>query len=633
MVSALWKASSDGDVATVHEILSDASAVDIEIKDHTGVTPLIEAVKNGHLEVARALLDKDLIAVSGADPNNFSSQGGPRHFTSDPAMLELLTFAESKVAAGGMVPQQQPGGFMHDPNADPNAQYYGMPPPGAPYGYYPPPPMQDGSQGYYPPPSAGAEQQWPGGPGNLPPADIARFIPCRYFPACRYGASCMFLHPQAPYYPGPMSPPTQFPGPYDPMAPQGYPPNFYPMPPPSFQPPPNGMPQHMNMSPQPGPLHTPPPHARSGSEIVSPVQGHFSPNGAPPPAPYGALSPASPSYPHPAAPPAPLSIPPLPPVHQAPQSAQTPQSLFHPAAPHAGPASAPYPMRADAVAFPAQAPYADAAPAPGQFREGMGHARRGSAARRGSFPARKPPCLFFPSGRCKNGDDCRFPHVLSDGPAGHHPNAAFAGRGGAPRARGPPNGNGNGNGAFKAMEDKFAALAVQEEGQAQQNGAEGSSRSHSSDGQRPRYAQGAKPNGVANGVKKAVPQKQRVPNADEFPVLNGATTPPSRSPGGLNGAAVNGHHGPTAAQVLRAPPPPRDSTRESTRSGSPASEPAEFRPAAETNGHVNGHTNGHTNGHSNGAHVDAPPAKKLPISFAAVANGAPDVPKEVSVSA
>jgi len=28
------------------------------ISDHTGVTPLIEAVKNGHLEVVRALLDK-----------------------------------------------------------------------------------------------------------------------------------------------------------------------------------------------------------------------------------------------------------------------------------------------------------------------------------------------------------------------------------------------------------------------------------------------------------------------------------------------------------------------------------------------------------------------------------------------
>ncbi|KZP25404.1 hypothetical protein FIBSPDRAFT_1041544 [Athelia psychrophila] len=634
MVSALWKACSDGDLVTVQEILKDASVVDIEIKDHTGVTPLIEAVKNGHLEVVRALLEK------GADPHNSSSQGRPLQYTQDPALLELLSFAENKA---GMVPQQHPAGYIHDPNVDPAAQYYGMPPPGAPYGYYPPPPMQDGSQGYYAPPSAGAEQQWPGGPGNLPPADIARFIPCRFFPACRYGASCMFLHPQAPYYPGPMSPPAQYPGSYDPMAQQGYPPNFYSMPPPSFQPP-NGMHQHMNaMSPPPGPHHTPPPqpmaHAHSGSELISPVQGHFSPNGAPPPAPYGAMAPVSPSYPHPA-PPAPLSIPPMQAAQQAPQSAQSPQAMYNPNQhPHAGPASAPYPMRADAVAFPSQGingqtnghsysesngakPPQNEAYGHGQgYRDSMGHSRRGSSVRpaRGSFSTRKPACLFFPSGRCKNGDDCRFPHVITEGAVGNHP-VPFVSRGGAPRPRGGPP---NGNGAFKAMEDKFAALAVQEEGHAQQNGAavEAPSRSHSSEDQRPRYPQGAKPNGVTNGFKKPYAQRQRVPNADEFPVLASSTTSPSRSPGSLTGAALNGHNGPTAAQVLQAPPPRRDSTRDSTRSGSPASEPAESRPIAETNGHTDEAT------------LDTPPVKKLPISFAAVANGAPDVPKEVSVSA
>lgn len=318
-------------------------------------------------------------------------------------------------------------GYPHDPNSDPTTQYYGMPPPG-PYGYYPPgPPIQDGAQAYYPPPlSAGAEQQWPGGPGNLPPPDVARYIPCRYFPACRYGASCIFLHPQAPFYPGPMSPSTQYPGPYDPMVQQGYPPNFYPMPPPSFQPP-QGVPQHMNpMSPQPGPHHTPPPpmgHGRSGSEIVSPVQGHFSPNGAPPAAPYGAMSPVSPSYPHPGPPPpASLSIPPLPPVQQAPQGPQSPQTMY--ANQHPVPAPPPFIIRQDAVQLPSQGinghvnghafpdvnggPKSPLQPLPdsygsGQgYREGMGHARRGSI-RRGSFAGRKPPCLFFPSGRCKNG--------------------------------------------------------------------------------------------------------------------------------------------------------------------------------------------------------------------------------------
>lgn len=104
---------------------------------------------------------------------------------------------------------------------------------------------------------------------------------------------------------------------------------------------------------------------------------------------------------------------------------------------------------------------------------------------------------------------------------------------------------------------------------------EGSSRSHSSEGGgRPRVPHGHKSNGVVNGarVDKRPTPKQRVPSADEFPVLTGSTTPPSRSPG-QNGSFSNGHSGPTAAQVLQAPPPVRlDGGKESTtRSGSPES--------------------------------------------------------------
>ena len=321
------------------------------------------------------------------------------------------------------MPPQQPA-YTHDPSADPAKQYYGMPPQGA-YGYYPPgPPMVEGAQGYYPPPTSAGDQQWPGGPGNLPPADVARYIPCRYFPACRYGASCMFLHPQGPYYQGSIPSPIQYPGPYDPMAQQGYPPNYYAMPPPSFQPP-NGVPQHMNpMSPQVGPQHhSPIAHARSGSEIVSPV--HFSPNTVPPPISYGAMSPVTPAYPHPGQAPVPLSIPPLPPLQQQgpPQVSQSPPAMYHNSQPGAPVPASPFVARQDASGqYPSQGMNGHAAfpevnggpkspqlqpstdgygPGPG-YRENVGHARRGSV-RRGSFAGRKPPCLFFPSGRCKNG--------------------------------------------------------------------------------------------------------------------------------------------------------------------------------------------------------------------------------------
>ncbi|KAJ7926020.1 hypothetical protein B0H13DRAFT_1110043 [Mycena leptocephala] len=186
MVSALWKACSQGDLQSVNQVLSTAETVDIEIKDHTGVTPLIEAVKNGHTEVVRALLDK------GADPTNGSSQGLPETYTSDPTILGMLNFARSKLSQG---PASHENGY--DTN-DPSTY-----PPPANYPYYPsinsaPPPDM-----YYhqPPPQMHMENNG-SRHNNLPPPEVASAIPCRYFPACRYGTACLFQHPQGPYFKG-----------------------------------------------------------------------------------------------------------------------------------------------------------------------------------------------------------------------------------------------------------------------------------------------------------------------------------------------------------------------------------------------------------------------------------------------
>lgn len=91
------------------------------------------------------------------------------------------------------------------------------------------------------------------------------------------------------------------------------------------------------------------------------------------------------------------------------------------------------------------------------------------------------------------------------------------------------------------------------------NGTAASSRSQSTDGSRSR---GTKSNGPSRAEKKFTP-KQRVPNADEFPVLGGSTNS-SRS-------SVNGSCGPTAAQVLQAPAPARKETVKDpvTRAASP----------------------------------------------------------------
>ncbi|KAH9898152.1 hypothetical protein C8Q73DRAFT_744230 [Cubamyces lactineus] len=638
MVSPLWKACSEGNLEKVVEILKDATPVDIEVKDHTGVTPLIEAIKSGHVEIVRVLLDK------GADPTNASSQGPPESYTSDPVVHGLLSVAKGKMAQAAAQQQQQEAGYPQEQptestNMDPAAGYY-PPPPGA---YYyppmpvPPPMMPDGSVPYYvPPPPMPTDQTQPG-IGNLPPPEIARMIPCRYYPACRYGSSCMFAHPQSPYMQGPLPPPAQYPAPYDPMNSGPYPPpTYYPVPPASYGASPNGAPVNP-MSPT-----QPMAHARSGSEVMSPVQGPFSPVNGQPPMPYGVVSPVSPTYGHPAPVPMP---PPLSPLQTHPGGAQSPQQqgMYPPISPNTQAMVPPYAMPAqyapqgmipngegaDGVSpkSPVQGhPQADVyGPGP-VHRDAMNHHRRGGA-RRPSFGGRggKPPCIFFPSGRCRNGDDCRFPHVLPDGPGNHHHQPHFGPRGGH-RPRPPFHANG-----MAALEDKFAAMTTQDEkAPAHSRNGTGtttsdSSRSQSAEpGHRGRGPNFNKSNHFANGPRQdrkfAPPKPQRVPNADEFPVLGGSS-PSSRGPS-VNGSVTPGYSGPTAAQVLQAPAPPKKEaqvTRGNTpEQGSPAPTPKDAKP--ESNGIVSSPP------------VDQP-VNKLPLSFAAAATGVPEAVKEVSVSA
>ncbi|TCD67107.1 hypothetical protein EIP91_000570 [Steccherinum ochraceum] len=612
MVSSLWKACAEGDLDRVADLLNDGQSVDIEVKDHTGVTPLICAVQTGKIELVQLLLER------GADPSNASSQGPPESYTADPAILGLLASVKIQAAPNG-VPLEN--GYSNDPNGDQSKTYF-QPPPGA-Y-YYPPPPMlPDGSMAFYPPPPPPHAVDANGnGFGNVPPPDIARMIPCRYYPACRYGSSCMFAHPQGPYLQGPLPPPAQYPAPYDPMQPTPYPPYYAMNAPPSFPPPPNGIPANPV---SPSPASNPPPpvggpipmsHVRSGSELMSPVQAPFSPNGIPPPAHYGVVSPVSPSYPHPGPVPMPLSIPPLPPL-QHPMSAQpqSPQQAMYPPTSPNGPVSAPghFMVHRESIGQHQYPPQGIVSPAHIEVtsprsplnhvngdsygsgpvtRDGTSHPRRGGV-RRPSFGGinRKPPCLFFPSGRCKNGDLCRFPHVLPESQVPHNP-------------------------PFFGVEEKLAALSVQDQNNPSVavNGVEGSH-------------QGFRTNHYPNGVRPAdkrpvAPRPQRVPSADEFPVLTGSSTPPLRSPG-PNGTFLNGHSGPTAAQVLQAPPPQRKDkdSQPGTRGGSPDGSRSAVKENIEPNGIV--------------THAPELVVNKLPLSFAAVttAAAAPDVSKEVSVSA
>ncbi|KAJ7246283.1 hypothetical protein B0H12DRAFT_763497 [Mycena haematopus] len=580
MVSALWKACSQGDLESVNQILSTADSVDIEIKDHTGVTPLIEAVKNGHAEVVRALLDK------GADPTNASSQGLAETYTTDATILGMLNFARNKHS---QFPVSHENGYdTNEANAYPSGNYPYYPS----INSAPPPDMY-----YQPPPSHQVHMENNGSRhNNLPPPEVASAIPCRYFPACRYGTSCLFQHPTGPYFQGPLPPPAQYPAMYEQMPPQPYAPTYYPVSQPSFPPPMTG--QHPMAPPQGPPMHGPSP-----SEMMPPPpQGHFSPNGAPVMPPYGPISPIV--YTHPGQAPIPMSIPPLPPLHHQPPPPPVPQS---PSAPYNSSSPPPAPQSSFAMQQnPTQYPHINGdgsigypeingavfkspqlnpqAEPSAPPREGSGANRRGTA-RRGSFASRKPtpPCVFFPAGRCKNGNDCRFPHVMpQDGSAGHAP-PFYPSRGGGPRRGGHANGNG-----FAAIEEKLAEKSNDFSARA-------------------RGASGGKAGLSAQTNKRASFVKQRVPNADEFPVLAGTTTPPTRTPG-MNGSLPNGngHAGPTAAQILQAPRPVRSNSSQAVTPRGVTPERVKTKPDV------------------NGVEVQAP-AAKMPVSFASIATAASDV--------
>jgi len=135
---------------------------------------------------------------------------------------------------------------------------------------------------------------------------------------------------------------------------------------------------------------------------------------------------------------------------------------------------------------------------------------------------------------------------------------------------------------------------------------------------------------MVNGtrVDKRATTKQRVPNPDEFPVLGGSITPPSRSPG-VNGVLTNGngYYGPTAAQVLQAPPPIRkDSTKEPSTRGATPDPVRPVQPVKEPKPIE-------SNGIGTDVNHEQAQQNKLPVSFAAMATATPDVVKEVSVSA
>ncbi|RSH89371.1 hypothetical protein EHS25_002483 [Saitozyma podzolica] len=444
--SELHRACGEGKIEEVRVILSrgidSLEALDMT----TGCTPIVLAIRNNHADVVRELLSAGAIVP-------------PPGLTSDPVMLSILypqpmysmpPFMVQPMSMGGAAPEfyPQPGFFPQD---------------GSRGGYMPFPPSGRKDS------SLGGQQsaQQGNGAGNLPPAEVAKTIPCRNFPNCKYGASCVFFHPRP--QPGYFVPPSQ--GGFVPGYEQGYPPfqangmpingAYYQQP--TFNPSVPAFPsqsQPQSQSPTSGedvasqaqqsqsqtqtqtqqteiPDHTAPQH----DQITAPSQAQaqaipvqtsglsafvpsFQPGVqqtplSPPSASQYGLSPMSPSM-------LAGSLPSIPPA----------EAFFAASPPNGG--MIPPPNGFVPGMIPANRRQSFNNPAFGAPSKPFGHGKKPSFSGgprpwgRASVPAgagslgtwkdgNPPPCAFFSQGKCRNGEFCKFPHLDAEGNDCRHP--------------------------------------------------------------------------------------------------------------------------------------------------------------------------------------------------------------------
>ena len=195
-------------------------------------------------------------------------------------------------------------------------------------------------------------------PANLPPPEIARMIPCKFFPNCRYGERCIFQHP--------VSVPLN--------AQDG---TFLPTPPGMFFAAPNGMP----LQPPPNPYGVPAPYMDMSHPMF---QVPFGPNGVP-------------MYP------APINA--MPGATETNGVADSVKHSFQDA-------------EAQSQSQPddqAMGGTTDTATQTIQSNKKAGKTTRHDSTQRGRPNGVRPSCAFFARSACRYSNECRFPHVLPDG--------------------------------------------------------------------------------------------------------------------------------------------------------------------------------------------------------------------------
>lgn len=384
-MKALHKSCAEGDVMAVRGVLSSSMELLESIDPATGHTPMLQAIYASQVEVVKELM------MAGAYPP-------PPSVTQDPAILAIL------------YPPQIP------------SPQYGLPP--ASGHFVPgPSPVQPSEFGYYGHPQE--HTPFPGGQhrqsmsqerGNdaakLPPVEVAKSIPCRNFPNCRFGDACVFQHPQAFYPPAPYQP-AEF-------AHGGFPvmPMFYGMPPAS---------PFVPLDAQ-TPAFAPPMIHRQSLEVNGVAAPSFVPQNDLPPSANGQnLNHVQ---------------------QQAPQF--HPRGNQSPFPPQNGFDASKKPHHVKRMSFGGNPKGTWIAPNGAIIPAGV--ARQAAL---GSWSNGQPPaCVFFQNSKCRNGEMCKFPHIMPDGTDSRHPDV-IAGTVAAapvstnPHFRPPTRGRMAGNGNFQ----------------------------------------------------------------------------------------------------------------------------------------------------------------------------------------
>lgn len=469
MTAEFFQACQQGDAAAVRQQLEQNTAL-ANAQDDSNNTPLMLATQAGHADVVRELL------AHNADPRHAQALVSPSDSNGEALQLlrEAALHADTRLANGVAPSAQKPDA----PEGSTNA--------------------------------------------NLPPPEVARLIPCRFFPNCRYGDRCLFQHPT-----GPMMPP-----------PQGAQPMFFPGP--------NGMP----FSPAPGAYGVPPPQFMEMNPPMFTM--HYGPNGVPfyPQQPMPAPDAAAESTDEKPAPPAPTE-----------------------GAPAANPDVDALANSMDTLGSSTDAEHATTnAPRPGR-PAGKGKNTKGrndgtnTAQRNRANNGSRPSCAFFARSACRYANDCRFPHILPDGTD----------------ARTLPSEDGKTKGPGPRRAQNSSADRAADAPDSPTSGAPGSKKSNARNA-RASNTNSTRGKGARRGTAPTPNRKtvQRVPHSDEFPALPGGAPGATRTDANEGAQAESNSDAKPKANfsaILSAPAPPKPAKtkqepEESAKAAAPATSPA-----------------------------------------------------------